>query len=240
MIRLANAAPLVQQGSVVPSRAGLRRSHTDQYGLGVALAAATAAAVSKVVSKVVSKAVRPRRSSLDSGSRRAASCKEVSPLSPYSVDKEQAEAVPGRAHRDAQALLELQAVAEATGRARRSSWLRPRRSKKRKNPPQKFLGGGGSGGKRKQTGVTQARKQYTSKRKQKLAQLRSAKAAKIKEFNSKTKRMPKAQRDKARREFKAKVNKQLSSITAKFPTARGITDISKLTPLIRQADSIRA
>ena len=95
-------------------------------------------------------------------------------------------------------------------------------------------------GKRKQTGVTQARKQYTAKRKQKLAQLRSAKAAKIKEFNSKTKKMPKAQRDKARREFKAKVNKQFKSISDKFPTARGITDIGRLQALIRQADSIRA
>jgi hypothetical protein len=116
----------------------------------------------------------------------------------------------------------------------------PKKKQKKKRPPTKISGGGGGGGKRKQTGVTQARKQYTSKRKQKLAQLRSAKASKIKEFNSKTKRMPKAQRDKARRAFKAKVNKQLSSITAKFPTARGITDISKLNQLIRQADSIRA
>ena len=95
------------------------------------------------------------------------------------------------------------------------------------------------GAKRKQTGVTQARKQYTTKRKQKMAQLRIAKARKIKEFNSKTKRMPKAQRDKARREFKARVNKQMASITSKFPTARGITDIGKLNQLIRQADSIR-
>ena len=97
-----------------------------------------------------------------------------------------------------------------------------------------------AGAKRKQTGVTQARKQYTAKRKQKMAQLRSAKARKIKEFNAKTKKMPKAQRDKARRAFKAKVNKQMASITSKFPTARGITDIAKLNQLIRQADSIRA
>ena len=52
--------------------------------------------------------------------------------------------------------------------------------------------------------------------------------------------MPKAQRDKARREFKAKVNKQFKSISDKFPTARGITDIGRLQALIRQADSIRA
>jgi hypothetical protein len=106
----------------------------------------------------------------------------------------------------------------------------------KRKPPAKKKGGGA---KKKQTGVTRARKQYTAKRKQKMAQLRSAKARKIKEFNSKTKTMPKAQRDKARRAFKAKVNKQMASITSKFPTARGITDIGKLNQLIRQADSIR-
>ena len=51
--------------------------------------------------------------------------------------------------------------------------------------------------KKAQTGVTQARKRYTAKRKQKLAELRSAKAKKIREFNAKTKTLPKAERQNA-------------------------------------------
>ena len=92
----------------------------------------------------------------------------------------------------------------------------------------------------KQTGVTAARKKYTAKRKQKLAELRSAKAKRIREFNSKTKKMPAAERKRRRSEFKKKVNAQFKNIVSKFPTARGITSVAQLLRLIKQAESIRA
>ena len=94
--------------------------------------------------------------------------------------------------------------------------------------------------KKAQTGVTQARKRYTAKRKQKLAELRSAKAKKIREFNAKTKTLPKAERQKRRRDFKQKVNAQLKTITSKFPTARGITNVARLQQLLKQVNSMRA
>ena len=94
--------------------------------------------------------------------------------------------------------------------------------------------------KKAQTGVTSARKRYTSKRKAKLAELRSAKAKKIREFNSKTKKMPKAARDKARRDFKAKVNQQYKQLTNRFPTARGIKDVGTLNKLYKQVEAMQA
>ena len=93
---------------------------------------------------------------------------------------------------------------------------------------------------KKQTGVTAARKKYTAKRKQKLAELRSAKAKRIREFNAKTKKLPAAERTKRRSEFKKKVNAQYKNIVSKFPTARGITSVAQLLRLIKQAESIRA
>ena len=92
--------------------------------------------------------------------------------------------------------------------------------------------------KKKQSGITQARKRYTAKRKAKLAELRSQKAKKVKEFNSRTKKMPKAARDKARREFKAKVNAQFKQLSKRFPTARGVQDTRALATMTKQLDTL--
>ena len=92
----------------------------------------------------------------------------------------------------------------------------------------------------KQTGITGAKRSYTAARKSKMAELRGMKSKKIKEFNAKTKSMPKAARDKARREFKAKVNSQFKQITGKFPTARGVKDVSAIRRLTAQLQAVRA
>jgi len=93
--------------------------------------------------------------------------------------------------------------------------------------------------KKAQTGITGAKKRYTAARKAKMSELRGMKSKKIREFNAKTKSMPKAARDKARREFKKKVNTQFKQITAKFPTARGIGDVGSLQRLIKQLGAVR-
>ena len=80
-------------------------------------------------------------------------------------------------------------------------------------------------GKVREKGITQARKRYTDVRKTKLAEMRALKSKRIREFNAKTKTMPKAQRDKARRAFKAKVEAQFREISKKFPTARGMKTV---------------
>ena len=107
--------------------------------------------------------------------------------------------------------------------------------KKKKAAPKKK-----AGAKKTQTGVTAARKKYTAKRKSKLAELRSAKAKRIREFNAKTKKLPAAERKKRRADFKRKVDAQYKNIVSKFPTARGMTNVQQLQRLIKQAESIRA
>ena len=92
--------------------------------------------------------------------------------------------------------------------------------------------------KKKQSGITQARKRYTAKRKAKLAELRSQKSKKVKEFNTRTKKMPKAARDKARREFRAKVNAQFKQLSKRFPTARGVQDTRALATMTKQLDTL--
>ena len=92
--------------------------------------------------------------------------------------------------------------------------------------------------KKKQSGITQARKRYTAKRKAKLADLRSQKSKKVKEFNTRTKKMPKAARDKARREFRAKVNAQFKQLSKRFPTARGVQDTRALATMTKQLDTL--
>ena len=83
--------------------------------------------------------------------------------------------------------------------------------------------GGGEGGAKKKKGgestkgITKARRAYTDKRKTKIAELRALKDKRIREFNQKSKKMPKEQRDKARREYKkakAAVRKQKSARSA--------------------------
>ena len=109
---------------------------------------------------------------------------------------------------------------------------------KKKAAPKKAVKKGGA--KKAQTGVTSARKKYTAKRKSKLAELRSSKAKRIREFNTKTKKLPAAERKKRRADFKRKVNAQYKNIVSKFPTARGMTNVQQLQRLIKQAESIRA
>ena len=89
-------------------------------------------------------------------------------------------------------------------------------------------------------GISQARRTYTDKRKVKLAEMRALKAKRIREFNARTKKMPKAERDKARREFKKKVNAQFKEMQKRFPTARGLKSVGVLRDLIRKIDAIKA
>ena len=95
-------------------------------------------------------------------------------------------------------------------------------------------------GKGREKGITQARKRYTDKRKTTLASLRSLKAKRIREFNSKTKKLPKAERDKQRREFKKKVNAQYKEVTTKFPTARGMKSAGTIRELIRKLEALKS
>ena len=88
-------------------------------------------------------------------------------------------------------------------------------------------------------GITQARRSYTDKRKTKIAELRALKGKRIREFNARTKKMPKAERDKARREFKKRVNAQFKEAQQRFPTARGLKTVAALRELIRKLDAFR-
>ena len=88
-------------------------------------------------------------------------------------------------------------------------------------------------------GITQARRSYTDKRKVKLAELRALKSRRIREFNTKTKKMESSARNKARREFKKKVNAQFKEMQSKFPTARGLKSVGVIRDLIRKIDAIK-
>ena len=88
-------------------------------------------------------------------------------------------------------------------------------------------------------GVTQARRRYTDKRKTTLAALRALKSKRIREFDAKTKKLPKAERDKQRREFKKKVNAQYKEVTTKFPTARGMKSAGTIRDLIKKLEGIK-
>ena len=61
---------------------------------------------------------------------------------------------------------------------------------------------------KRKSGISNARKRYTDARKTKLASLRSHRDKLIREHNTKTKKLPKKERDAARREVKKKVNSQ--------------------------------
>jgi hypothetical protein len=86
-------------------------------------------------------------------------------------------------------------------------------------------------------GITAAKRQYTDRRKVKLAEIRALKARRLREFNTKTKKLPKS-RDKARREFKKKVNAQFKELSGKFPTARGLKTVSVIRELIKKLASV--
>ena len=74
-------------------------------------------------------------------------------------------------------------------------------------------------GRKKQSGITAAKKRYTDKRKVKLGEMRALKSKRIREHNAKTKKLPKAERDKARREFKKKVTEQMKDNGSHLPEA---------------------
>lgn len=109
-------------------------------------------------------------------------------------------------------------------------------------------GGRGPGGaiilaapkkKRRQSGITAAKKQYTDKRKVKMAEMRSLKSKRVREHNQKTKKLPAAERTKARKEFKAKVNAQYKEATRRFPPARGLKDLRTVRELIAKLGTVR-
>ena len=96
--------------------------------------------------------------------------------------------------------------------------------------------GAGSGTK----GITQARRSYTDKRKAKIAELRALKSKRIREFSARTKKMPKAERTKQRREYKKKVEAQFKEMQTRFPTARGLKSVGVIRELIRKIDAFKA
>jgi len=100
--------------------------------------------------------------------------------------------------------------------------------------------GGKAGKKGSAKGITQARRTYTDKRKVKLAELRALKSKRIREFNTKTKKMNPADRTKARREYKKKVDAQFNEMQKRFPTARGLKSVGVIRELIRKIDAIKA
>ena len=93
--------------------------------------------------------------------------------------------------------------------------------------------------KKKQSGITAAKKRYTDKRKVKLGELRALKSKRIREHAASTKKLPKAERAKARKAFKDKVNSQYKEVTKRFPTARGLKDLQTVKGLIDKIDRVR-
>ena len=94
-------------------------------------------------------------------------------------------------------------------------------------------------GKKRQSGITQAKKRYTDKRKVKLGELRALKSKRLREHAAKTKKLPKAERSKQRAEFKKKVNTQFKEVTKRFPTARGLKDVKTVRDLIQKLERVR-
>ena len=72
-----------------------------------------------------------------------------------------------------------------------------------------------------------------------LGEMRALKSKRLREFNTKTKQMPKAERDKRRREFKAKVNAQYKEVSKRFPPARGLKDLKTVRDLISRIERVR-
>jgi len=89
-------------------------------------------------------------------------------------------------------------------------------------------------------GITQARRSYTDKRKAKIAELRALKSKRIREFASKTKKLPKAERLKQRREYKKRVEAQFKEMQTRFPTARGLKSVGVIRELIRKIDAFKS
>ena len=96
--------------------------------------------------------------------------------------------------------------------------------------------GAGSGTK----GITQARRTYTDKRKAKIAELRALKSKRIREFAAKTKKLPKAERQKQRREYRTRVEAQFKEMQTRFPTARGLKSVGVIRELIRKISAFKS
>ena len=92
---------------------------------------------------------------------------------------------------------------------------------------------------KRKSGISSARKRYTDARKTKLAALRSHRDKLIREHNTKTKKLPKKERDAARREFKQKVNSQYKEQVKKYPPARGMKDVGTVLKLIKRVSGAR-
>ena len=93
--------------------------------------------------------------------------------------------------------------------------------------------------KRKQSGITAAKKRYTDKRKVKLGELRALKSKRIREHKAKTKKMKPTDRSKSRAEFKKRVDGQFREVTKRFPTARGLKDLQTVRQLIDKIERVR-
>ena len=93
--------------------------------------------------------------------------------------------------------------------------------------------------KKRQSGITAAKKQYTDKRKVKMAEMRSLKSKRIREFNTKTKKLSKGERDKQRRAYKKKVEAQFKEMQQQFPVARGLKSVAVLRELVRKLQAFK-
>ena len=94
-------------------------------------------------------------------------------------------------------------------------------------------------GRKRQSGITAAKRRYTDKRKVKLGEMRALKSKRLREHKAKTKSLPKAERDKQRREFKAKVGAQYKEVSKRFPPARGLKDLKTVRDLISRIERVR-
>ena len=93
--------------------------------------------------------------------------------------------------------------------------------------------------KKKQSGITAAKKRYNDKRKVKMGELRALKSKRIREHAAKTKKLPKDQRNKQRKAFKEKVNQQYKEVGKRFPPARGLKDVATVRSLIDKLERVR-
>ena len=93
--------------------------------------------------------------------------------------------------------------------------------------------------KARKSGISGARKRYTDARKTKLAALRAHRDKLVREHKARTKKMPKKERDAARREFRKKVDGQYKEQVKKYPPARGMKDVGAVLKLIKRVQAAR-
>ena len=72
-----------------------------------------------------------------------------------------------------------------------------------------------------------------------MGEMRALKSKRIREHKAKTKKMTKVERDKARREFKKRVEAQFKEVSKKFPPARGLRDVQTVRDLISKLERVR-